>query len=201
MRVLFMVSIALVLGTSVRAQQPAEPYFVGMTLWSPNGCPIFVGEVAAGSPAERAGIQAGDHLLAVDGTRVTKGAQASQLLRADLPTAVTLTLLRDGKEIKVVSERAKRSSFYTKSGYKMISGSIVPIDTTQAEVDHMNAFDGRRIVARVFPTHYPAKPELFYAGFEIFVLRDPAQVVVGGIEEGPASRAGVHWGVNVPRTS
>ena len=53
----------------------------------------------------------------------------------------------------------------------------------------------RRIVAGVFyPSHYPKNPELFYPGFEIFILRDPAQVVVGGIEDGPASRAGVHWG-------
>jgi hypothetical protein len=58
----------------------------------------------------------------------------------------------------------------------------------------MLAFDGRRYVARVFPTHYPAASELFYAGFEIFVLRDPTQVTVGGMEEGPASKAGVHWG-------
>jgi C-terminal processing protease CtpA/Prc len=34
-------------------------------------------------------------------------------------------------------------------------------------------------------------------GFEIFVLRDPSQIVVGGIENGPASRAGVHWGDDI----
>ena len=58
----------------------------------------------------------------------------------------------------------------------------------------MVSFDGERIVTRVLPTHYPDNPEMFYAGFEMFVLRDPAQVTVGGIEDGPASRAGVHWG-------
>ena len=58
----------------------------------------------------------------------------------------------------------------------------------------MLAFDDRRSVARVFPTHYPSNPGLFDAGFEIFGLRDPTQVMVGGIEEGPASKAGLHWG-------
>lgn len=58
----------------------------------------------------------------------------------------------------------------------------------------MLAFDGRRLVARVFPTHYPASPEVFYAGLELFVLRDPTQVTVGGIQDGPASKAGIHWG-------
>ena len=58
----------------------------------------------------------------------------------------------------------------------------------------MLTFDWRRVVSNVFPTHYPADPERFYAGFEIFVLGDPKQVQVGGIEEGPASNAGIHWG-------
>jgi len=194
MRAHFIVSI-LALGALASAQQLADPYSTGVTLWSPESCPIFVTEVAAGSPAERAGIRAGDHLLAVDGTHVSEGSQAAQLLRSNTPTTVTLTLLRDGKEITAVSERAKRSSFSAnKRGYKTISGRMVPADTTQAEVERMNAFDGRRLVAHVFPTHYPTNPELFYAGFELFMLRDPAQATVGGIEEGPASKAGIHWG-------
>lgn len=184
----------IVLGASAIAQQPADTYYTGMTLWNPAGCPIFVGKVAVGSPSDRAGVRPGDYLLAVDGTSVTEGSQASQLLRSNSAAPVTLTLLRDGKEIKVVSERVKRSSFYTSKPVKAISGQMVPDDTTQGEVDRMLAFDGKRIVARVFPTHYPIKPELFYAGFEIFILHDPTQVTVGGIEDGPASKAGVHWG-------
>jgi C-terminal processing protease CtpA/Prc len=59
----------------------------------------------------------------------------------------------------------------------------------------MVSFDGRRFVGRVFmATHYPRNPELFYGGFEMFMLRDPDQVMVGGIEDGRAARAGVHWG-------
>jgi S1-C subfamily serine protease len=58
----------------------------------------------------------------------------------------------------------------------------------------MISLDGGRRVGGVFPTHYPGGADLFYAGFELFVLRDPSQVMVGGIEESPASKAGVHWG-------
>jgi C-terminal processing protease CtpA/Prc len=46
----------------------------------------------------------------------------------------------------------------------------------------------------VFPSHYPTNEKLYYAGFEVLILKNPAQVVVLGIEDGPASRAGVHWG-------
>jgi len=58
----------------------------------------------------------------------------------------------------------------------------------------MLAFDGSRVVARVFPMHYPSNQACFSGGFEIFVLKDPAEVAVGGIEPGPAARAGLHWG-------
>jgi S1-C subfamily serine protease len=195
MRAFWGVLIALALGAPAQAQQNADPYSIGVTFFSPHSCPIFVNSVAAGSPAERAGIRAGDRLLAVDGTPVSEGSRAAELLRSDRPTPVALTLLRDGREIQVVSGRERRSSFQTiKPGQKAVSGFVVPADTTQAEVDRMLAFDGARHIGGVFPTHYPASPDVFYAGFEPFILRDPAQVMVGGIEEGPASKAGVHWG-------
>jgi C-terminal processing protease CtpA/Prc len=50
-----------------------------------------------------------------------------------------------------------------------------------------------RIVDRVFPTHYPSDEKVYYAGFELLILKNSAQVVVLGIEDGSASRSGVHW--------
>jgi hypothetical protein len=42
-----------------------------------------------------------------------------------------------------------------------------------------------RFLDRVFPTHYPSNEKLYYAGFEVLILKNPAQVVVLGIEDGP----------------
>ena len=141
-----------------------------MTLFGRKGCPVFVGAVSPGSPANRAGIRPGDRLLAVAGTRVGDLEEAARLFPSNAQTAVTLTLMRCGKEMEVVSEVEKRSSIVARTGKKILSGAIVPPDTTQEEVDRMLSFDGHRYTARVFPTHYPAQPGLFYAGFEIFVL-------------------------------
>ena len=58
----------------------------------------------------------------------------------------------------------------------------------------LKAITQDRFVDRVFPTHYPSNEKLYYPGFEVLILKNPAQVVVLGIEDGPASRAGVHWG-------
>jgi hypothetical protein len=51
-----------------------------------------------------------------------------------------------------------------------------------------------RIVDRVFPTHYLSGEKGLLRGFEVLILKNPAQVVVLGIEDASASRAGVHWG-------
>ncbi len=190
----FLAVLVLIIGGSAQAQPAADPLSTGMALNSTQGCPVIVAGVVAGSPAGRAGIRSGDRLVAVDGTRITGGDQAARLMRSNPDAAVSLTLMRLDREIRLTVEREKRSAIYQRVGQKVMSGAIVPADTVQAEVDRMLAFDGRRYVARVFPTHYPADPERYYGGFEIFVLRDPAQVAVGGVEQGPATAAGVHWG-------
>jgi PDZ domain len=193
-RLLVVGSVVLGVAVTICAQQKADPYVTGITLFSSQGCPMFVGGVTPGSPADLAGIRPGDLLLAVAGTHVGDLKEAAGLMRSSGPKQVSFVLLRGGREIAVVSEVEKRSSIYARIGKKIISDAVVPVDTTQEEVDRMMGFDGQRFLARVFPTHYPAGPELFYAGFEIFILRDPMQVTVGGIEDGPASKAGVHWG-------
>lgn len=175
-------------------QQIVDPYSTGMTLVTSAGCPLFVGDILDGSPAQRAGIQPGDQISAVDGSTVKTLDQAARLLRSDRPDSVTLTLARNGKDFRVVVDRERRSAIFAKAGKRVVDGLIVPPDTTQAEIDRVLSFQGDRIVGRVFPTHYPRDPQLFYGGFEIFLLRDPAQLTVGGIENGPAAKAGVHWG-------
>jgi peroxiredoxin len=179
-----------------RAQNtPDDPYSIGVTMWEPRkDCPIFVGAVMPGSPAERAGIRAGDHLLAIGASAVENLAHAMGLLRSDKPAPVTLKLSRSGEAFEVTVERERRSVIYARNGRRFIKGFPVTLDTSAAEVEHMLSFDGQRVIDVVFPGHYPKNPELFYPGFELFILRDPAQVAVGGIEVGPGSRAGVHWG-------
>lgn len=194
MRTLLSILIVLSAIAALFGQGVVDPYSTGMTLLKPEGCPVFVWGVRHGSPAERAGVQHGDHLLGVDGKAVKTLDDVARLLRQGDSAPVTLTLLRGGKKINLVSGRERESAILARNGQKIISDAIVPADTTPAEVAYMLAFDGRRIIDRVFPTHYTARPELFYAGFEIFILRDPAESVVGGIESGPASKAGVHWG-------
>ena len=52
--------------------------------------------IAAGSPAEAAGIRAGDLVLAVDGTTVTLDQPLNELIRTHLGEPIALTIWRDG---------------------------------------------------------------------------------------------------------
>ena len=60
-------AIGLALSTALFAQQIADPYSTGVTVFSSKGCPVFVAGIVSGSPAELAGIRPGDQLQAVSG--------------------------------------------------------------------------------------------------------------------------------------
>jgi predicted metalloprotease with PDZ domain len=186
----------LCIATVAAAQSLSDPYSTGAAFVSSQGCPIFLLAPAKGSPAERAGIRGGDRLAAVNGTRVTSLDHARKLVQSAAPVAVTVRVIRGNEEVEIFCQRERQSAILARIGKKITSGGlIVPQDTTQAEVDRDLALDWNRLVGRVFRrTHYPADPNLFYPGFELFLLRDPAEVMVGGIEDGPGSKAGVHYG-------
>lgn len=70
---------------------------------------VRVASVVAGSPAERAGLRAGDVLRAIDGAPVADLRGYSALLRSLAPgRAVRITILRDGKEQVVEATLAER---------------------------------------------------------------------------------------------
>jgi len=167
---------------------------IGVALVGGDPCPVFVWTVADGSPAERAGLKSGDILVAVAGIGVTTVQDAATLLRSE--TQINLELVRGEKPYATTVRREGNSTIPEKRGYKTLkNGMIVPLDATEKEMqDKMEALRLDRFADRVFPTHYPKSDKLFYPGFEVLVLKDPSQVAVLGIEDGPASRAGVHWG-------
>ncbi len=189
--------LLVLLCLTVCGQDWRERYATGITLIQPveEKAPVFVGKVSRGSPADVAGVRAGDRLLAVDGFAVAAAGEAARLTTSDKSGPVTLRLWRLGKEYEVRVEREKFRSILSRRGLRATGdGLIVPIGTSDAEAARLAQLTPERIVARAFPDHFPLNPELFSAGFEVLLLRDPLQAVVTGIEEGPASRAGLRNG-------
>jgi S1-C subfamily serine protease len=80
--------LAMALGIAGCAQEAVDLYSMGAALFSAAGCPVFVGGIAVGSPAERAGIRAGDQVLAVGGTPIKDLRQATRLLRSERPLEI-----------------------------------------------------------------------------------------------------------------
>lgn len=173
-----------------------DPYSTGMTLGFPKACPVLVIGVWPKSPAATAGIKVGDHLEQVDGKDIARmsARQVSSLLRSDDAGKVAVVLSRGGKDYTATIERQRFSSILERNGQKSFGGVLLPLDSTEAEAQRLRGFDGKRLAARVFPSHYPADPALYYGGFEVMIMRDPEEFIVTGVEEGPASRAGVHQG-------
>ena len=68
-----------------------------------------VAEVTAGSPAERAGLEVGDVIVAVEGDRVSGAASLSRLVSEQAPgSKVTLTIVRDGDERELEATLGQR---------------------------------------------------------------------------------------------
>lgn len=76
-----------------------------------------------------------------------------------------------------------------------MDGEWFPPGTTRQQVAYIKSFDkDREITAIAFGSqHYPEDLSLYYPGFEVFLVKDLGPTV-GGIEDGPASNAGVKYG-------
>ena len=149
----------------------------------------------------RAGLRPGDQLIAVDGADITDIKVATQRLTSTERKPVTLTLHRDGERFTVAVQREESTTLLRKGGWKLLQdGSLVRADSTDADAEYQRrmerAVEGSGEPFSVaFPDHhYPANKQVYYPGFEVFILDKENQAIVGGIEDGPASRAGVHWG-------
>ena len=189
------VGLVLITASTLGAERPPS-FTTGIELIGGERCPVMIGAVWPGSPAAAAHIQSGDLLTAVDGTKIATGQEASRLLHSTTPNKVTLELVRGERPYTVTINRERVSSVFYRLGQKVLeNGMIVPLDASEAEMkDKMLTLKLDRFVGRVFPSHYPSNENLYYPGFEVLLLKNPTQVVVLGIEDGPASRAGVHWG-------
>lgn len=64
-----------------------------------------VAAVASGTPAESAGLQIGDRIVAVDGRATSTFGAVSHAIRASRGSAVTLIVLRDGRRVTVGPRR------------------------------------------------------------------------------------------------
>jgi len=197
MKTLRFLGIGLLMSCPVIGQD-ASSFVTGITLLSgAESCPVFVAGVGAGSPAQQAGIKSGDVLVAVNGTPVsTIDETVRKFLHAESPTPVTLALVHQEKPYVAKVGPVRSSTLLTSEHEKVLeNGMVVPLDATEAEMNgKLKAITRDRMIDRVFPTHYPSNEKVYYPGFEVLILKNPAQIVVLGIEDGPASRAGVHWG-------
>jgi C-terminal processing protease CtpA/Prc len=197
------ISTILIPVGSTQCRRPQ--YVTGLTLYggSKLACPVFVGDVAGGSPASKAGMKPGDRIVAIDGNRVSTLDDAFQRLPSNTRKPVMVQFVRDDKVHVVTVQREDVIVDLQRDGKKMLTdGSIVPSDATAAEIQYhlgvRTALEQARGspegVKVVFPGHYPENKQLYYPGFELFVWDNGNQVTVGGIEDGPASSAGVRWG-------
>lgn len=86
----------------------SQPAGLGVLLESTRGT-IQVAEVTPNSPADNAGIRAGDQILAVNGRDVNSTQQLAQLIRQERPgSQVRIRIRRDGQQRTLTAELESR---------------------------------------------------------------------------------------------
>jgi C-terminal processing protease CtpA/Prc len=124
--------VFLVFGTCISAIEDGyasvDPYSIGVTLTSHAGCPVFVLNVLAHSPADKAGIRPGDQMLRIGAKEVQSANDAAPKIRSEGPGSVSVRFAHGGQMFTTVIKREKLSTIYMLAGVKIISGFVVPRD-------------------------------------------------------------------------
>ena len=177
------------------AQQSPPAYIIGVDFVDPSpDCPVFIAHVVAGGPADKAGLKPGDAIVSIDGVTIQTLADMRKL-SSDKPKPVRVEVMRaDGKHAYDVG-REPYADALARQGRKLAhQGYVVPADMTDAEIERLINFDPARVIGSVFTGSYPTDPATYYPGFELLLLQSPDELMVAGMEDGPATHAGIHWG-------
>ncbi len=101
----------------------------------------LVAQVQPGSPAEEAGVKAGDVIIKVDGKTIPKGADLRNAVGLKrIGDDVELTLLRDGEEKTIDVEIGERSGLASGEASDLLEGAELK------EIDGIGRYQGQRRV-------------------------------------------------------
>ena len=178
------------------AQQQMPPqYVIGVDLAQPKqGCPVFVRRVDPQGPAAKAGVKPGDAVVTIDGVPIESLADMQKVTR-DKPRRVRIEVARAGGKYAYDVEREPLADQLERQGRKVApNGAQVPADMSDAEIDRIRNFDPARVKDVVFPNGLPEDPATYFGGFQVMLVQMPEEVMVGPMDDGPATHAGVHLG-------
>lgn len=109
-------------------QEALEGRYSGVGLWlrgTPTGAPgVEIGSVQPGSPAEQAGLQAGDVVVAVDGTDVST---------ADVPVVAALLRGRDRSTVRIDVRRGNATRALTVTRTTVSTGDVT-VERLQGDI-------------------------------------------------------------------
>jgi serine protease Do len=162
----------------------------------------LVNEVAAGSAAEKAGLQEGDVILSYQGERVGSASQLRRLVRETPPgRRVAIEASRGGAVQRLTASLEARNGEFDDSFHFNVPMPPVPPLPPMPSLGHLfeEGDRGRRLLRRDRFVGRPGRLGLSYQELSgqlarYFKVEDGALLVTDVEEEGPAARAGVRAG-------
>lgn len=98
----------------------------GIVPWRPQ-IPAVLGQISEGGRAEQAGLQAGDHILAVNGEPVAEWFELVEAVRSAPEQSLELLLERDGKQVEVTVTPALRT-LETGEAIGFVGAGVEPVE-------------------------------------------------------------------------
>lgn len=144
----------------------------------------FVAAVVSDKPADKAGLQPGDVVVAMNGQPVRSGTQFRNMIAGTLPgTKVRLTVLRDGSEMQVdvVLDELKPDDLVASSPAldTELGMTVEPLDAETARELELDTADSGLVVTEIDPRGIAAQAELEVGDVLLRINRRP----VGSPEE------------------
>lgn len=133
---------------------------------------VLVSSVEAGSPAEKAGLKAGDIITEADGVKIEDAGDLTSAISRKEEGEVTLTIVRDKKQrtVRVTPERRETKGIELRPGSFRIEGPVASVAPSRIVVPRV------RVTA---PDVYDSLPQFHVKTPEIFVT--PPQVHVSPV--------------------
>lgn len=135
----------------------------------PNTHTVAIAEVSPGSPAEKAGILAGDIVLTANGERIDGVGELQEIIRAHLDQPVSLSIKRDDQQIEI---------------------SVTPLSSRTTKQGAIGVLLGTPL--RPAGNWFETVPSSFQATYASVrqLLALPGQIVAGAIQPQEAQLAG-----------
>jgi serine protease Do len=170
--------VPLVLGTTRRIGVSTSPLGRQLADYFGVSGGVLVNSVEANSPADKAGIKAGDIITEADGAKIEDAGDLVSALNRKETGEVTLTVVRDKKQrtVRVTPERRETEGIYVRPGSFRIEGPVASVTVPRVRRTASDVYVSLPQVHVSTPQVFVTPPQVHISPARVHVATPPLRV-------------------------